>query len=255
MRPRKEPKPRKAKYIVCEKCGHNQVTNKPIVDVKYPSIMDQVSGQLSFPIRCEFTHLGFWVTSKDGLHEFTNDQNCIKNSVMISPKSLFYVYKIALRHLLLSMKMIEPAEIDSANLVPHVVVRKNPTDPFSKYDLIQNRQIQINVTDLSAKKDFLIMELDKKQNLHMTLIYAKGIGKRTDLIQAMINVIKLLNYQPNLIEQYKALPYFGHQYLSYWYDTGDLYPNNFIIPDDFHPHAMKEAELTPVTSAGSMFVI
>jgi hypothetical protein len=50
-------------------------------------------------------HLGFWLTDDEGIHHPGQDPSCSSKSVIISPSSLFYVYKLALRHYLLSQQM------------------------------------------------------------------------------------------------------------------------------------------------------
>ena len=199
----------------------------------------------------QFKHKGFWTTNEDGKHEPSLDENCNRNSVMISEDCLFYVYKIAFRHLLLSMGVVTPTDMDNANMVPHVVVRKNKTDPFSKYKTIQGEHFIIGETELSVKNDFVIMELDTKRDLHMTLIYSKGIGKKLDLVDAFSKVIKILNYRPELIKMYSQLDYFGTDEINYWYDTGDQYPDN-IVPKEYIPEKPEEKVIPKVTEAGSI---
>ncbi len=76
-----------------------------------------VESELDLPVCLQVEYDGFWTT------------NCNRNSVILKPNSLLYVYKLAFRHLLLSMNVITPHDIDSQNLVPHIVVRKSNTDP------------------------------------------------------------------------------------------------------------------------------
>ena len=227
--------------------------NKDSYDISYPRIFNEIINYKSLPICAALTHSGFWTTDREGNHIASSDKNCNRNSVMLSPGCLFYVYKIAFRHLLLSMKIIEPSDIDPANLVPHIVIRKNKDDPFGnmKYDQIQNEKFLISETDLSVKSDFIIMELDKKRDLHMTLIYSKGIKRKIDLVEAFGNVIKLLNRNHNLIYLYSGLNNFGAAEIDYWYETGNLYPNNVIIPDDY-VKVVKETPVITVTAAGSV---
>ena len=215
--------------IECERCGYTQSIEKNqkskfVQPPIYPDIFNEVPDTISLPLYVQLHHKGFWTTDNNGIHVSSLDENCNRNSVMLSPDCLLSVYKIALRHLLLSMGVIQPMNIDSANLVPHVVVRKNKDDPFSKYKSIQDEHFLISEVDLSSKSDFIMIELDKKRDLHMTLIYAKGIGKRIDLIDTFNSVIKLLNYRPDLIELYASIEYFGQKELEYWHETSQLYP-------------------------------
>jgi hypothetical protein len=175
------------------------------------------------PVCVILNHDGFWIT-KDGKHQSTTDITCNSKSVILSPKCMLYVYKLALRHLLLSMKMISPCDLDSQNIVPHVVVRKNNHDSNSYYDVIQGEKFSIGESSISAKKDFLIIEIDRVRNLHTTLIYSKNIGSRVNLLAAFKSVVILLNKYPYLAEYYSNLPYFGESENQYWYDTPSSFP-------------------------------
>lgn len=247
---------RQNKTTECEKCGHIQpikkTNNKHLKQViAYPDIIKQIGDCKSLPVYVELKHQGFWTTDINGSHVPNLDESCNRNSVMLFPNCLLYVYKIALRHLLLSMHVIQPSEVDPANLVPHVVVRKNKDDPFSKYKSIQDENFLISEEDISSKSDFIMIELDKKRDLHMTLIYSKGIGKKINLVEAFSNVIKLLNHQPELIELYSSLKYFGNAEIEYWYETGSLYPNNILIPENYIKKTNEPKKIN-VTSAGSV---
>lgn len=206
------------------------------------------------PILVTVIHKGFWVTEKDGTHIGVDDINCDKNSVMLANNCLLYVYKLALRHLLLSNKIITPQDIDNGNLVPHIVVRKNKHDPFSTYKSIQGNSFILKEENFSAKSDFLIAELDEKQDLHCTLIYSKKIKQRVDLIQAFKTVIKVLNYYPNLIQEYASLPYFGQAEISYWYDRTVYNPMEVKAPADYQPSVHNACKDVPkvVSAAGSI---
>ncbi len=244
-----------SKTIECEKCGHTQLIKKRKMKskqtVEYPDIFKEVVGYKSLPLYVQLNHKGFWTTHFNGEHLPSLDERGNRNSVMLEPDCLLYVYKIALRHLFLSMDIIQPGEIDPANLVPHIVVRKNKDDPFSKYKSVQGEHFLISESDLSAKSDFIMIELDKKRDLHMTLIYSKGIGKNINLIEAFTNVIKLLNSRPELIASYSSLEYFGNKEIEYWYETRHLYPNNILVPENY----VKMTKATPelkITHAGSV---
>ena len=244
---------RQSKTIECEQCGHKQPVKKSDTrqPTHYPNIFNQVSTCKSLPLYVQLNHRGFWTTNSNGDHLPSLDETCNRNSVMLSSDCLLYVYKLALRHLLLSMQIVQPSEIDPANLVPHVVVRKSKDDPFSKYKSIQDEHFFISTEDLSTKSDFIMIELDKKRDLHMTLIYSKGIGKKINLLEAFTNIIKLLNYRPELIASYSSLEYFGFKEMEYWYESGSSYPNNILIPNDY----VKIVNDTPkmnITSAGSV---
>jgi len=240
------------KVFECEKCGHIQSKKQDKEHaIIYPNIFKETLNCKSLPIYTQFNHKGFWTTIFNGEHIPSQDEKCDRNSVMIDNSSLLYVYKLAYRHLLLSMKIVEPSDIDPANLVPHVVVRKSNNDPFSKFKTIQGEHFFISEPDLSAKTDFIVIELDKKRDLHMTLIYCKGIGKKINLIEAFVNMIKLLNHRPELIQQYQSLEYFGQKEIDYWYETNNLYPDNIIIPKDYVKSVKKMMDFK-VTSAGSV---
>jgi len=102
-----------------------------------------------------------------------------------------------------------------------------------------------------SEKDFLLMELDEKKDLHMTMIYSKGIGKRVDLLEVFRQAIKLLNGDPKLIEEYSSLPYFGMEAMQYWAETRDEYPKNVVPREGWKP--MKEEVVEyQTTIAGSV---
>lgn len=204
---------------------------------------------MNLPLYVQVKHQGYWVTNEEGEHMTSQNQSCDNNSVMLDPSCLLYVYKIALRHYLLSKGIITPDDIDAANLVPHIVVRKNKKDPFSKYHWIQNRSFLIEEKDLTAKNDFLMIELEDK--LHMTLIFSKKIGKRVNLIECFKIIIENLNKNPEYITQYSNLKNFGKDHIYYWYHSPESYPHNIEKPPGY-----KLAFLAPleyVTSpAGSV---
>lgn len=216
-----------------------------------PRCLERYRAERDLPLFVELQHVGFWITDEEGQHISTLDPKCDRNSVMLDPKCLLYVYKLALRHLLITMQVVTIDEIDPANLVPHVMVRKSPTDAFSKHDYVQNRKFFIGEKDISCKKDFLLIELDEKKDLHMTMIYSKGVGERVDLLVAFRQVIKLLNGNPGLIEKYSNLPYFGMDAMQYWAETKDLYPNNVVPPEGWKPRKEEVIEYE-TTAAGSV---
>ena len=256
-RQNKQTKTRRNKEIQCEKCGHIQSIKKDkvcsnVVAYPYPNIITESADSMALPICAELRHNGFWITDANGIHVSTTDEKCTRNSVMLRPECLLYVYKLALRHLLLTMDVIQPSDIDPQNLVPHVMVRKNPTDSSSKYNQIQNEKFFVDQCDLSVKNDFLMIELDKKRDLHMTLIFAKGISKKINLAEAFTNIIKLLNHRPDLIESYSSLEYFGQKEIEYWHETKDSYPDNVRRPHDYIPPVVEVVKNYSVTSAGSV---
>jgi len=159
--------------------------------------------------------------------------NCNRNSVLLDSSCLLYVYKLALRHRLLSLDVIDEQDIDPANLVPHIRVRKDKNDAFTKYQSIQGQSYQIEESSLSAKADFLTIELDLRHDLHCTMIYSKKIGKRADLVKEFKEMVFLLNEKPKLIEQYASLPDFGVRAILYWLETKNQYPNNIIPPVNY----------------------
>ncbi len=183
---------------------------------------------VSLPIAVTIGHRGFWITV-DGKHKSTEDKSCNRNSVMLHPMSLPYIYKIALRHLLLSMHIITPYDIDAANLVPHVKIRKDVNDAFSQYENIQGEQFVIGETEVSVKSDFITIELDTRRDLHTTLVFSKKIKQRVDLLAAFRFIIQLLNTYPELIERYSQLDNFGGFNTNFWYEN-DGYPFNVELP-------------------------
>ena len=245
---------------VCETCGQKIRGRRKTVDVDpltqfksaHPEIVDVVESQPHLPICVEVQHDGFWITTKDGVHISTKDESCNRNSVLLRSDCLLYVYKLALRHLLLTLRVITPENIDAANLVPHVVVRKNPRDPFSKYDAIQHEQFILEESSFSSKADFLIVELDRKRDLHMTLVYAKRLGKQINLVAAFQFVVQLLNAHPHLIEQYIDLSYFGEREIRYWYKSYEDYPLNVKCPNDYIPSPPPIRKQVTTTAAGTI---
>jgi hypothetical protein len=186
----------------------------------------------NFPVLVQVLHDGYWIT-KDNIHTSTNDNNCDNNSIMLSPDSLLYVYKLALRHYLLSKQIISPKDIDPQNLVPHIVVRKNKKDPHNNFDSIQKEKFTINEDKISIKSNFMIIELDESRDLHMTLVFSKGINKKIDLKTALDTVVSYLNDYPEMIQTYKQLKYFGEDHTLYWYNTPDSFPFKINKPVDF----------------------
>lgn len=209
---------------------------------------------LDLPVLVQVNHSGFWLTNDNGIHYATQDEKCDRNSVMLSKDCLLYIYKLALRHLLLSMKAIIPDDIDSANLVPHIRVRKDSTDPFSKHNAIQNKKYIITEEQVSIKKDFMILEIDSKKDLHCTLIYCKKLGERVDLMDCFKKVLKVLNTYPELIDKYFRLEYFGSNCHDFWYDDSESnYPFNVEAPPAYIPKKPSNPQdNVKVSAAGSI---
>ena len=231
----------------CEKCGHENTVHRTarlnknkVIDTNTEDKTDKEIARsddkytfdhftyattgLDFPLCVEIKHQGFWITNYEGIHIATDVETCDKNSVMLKNECLLYTYKLAMRHLLLSMNVISPTDIDAANLVPHMVVRKNKADPFSKYKVIQNNKFIITEKMISIKNNFALIEIDEQRDLHFTLIYSKNIRKKVDLMKAIKTIITILNEFPNLIAEYGSLPYFGQNLVSYWYENPDSFP-------------------------------
>lgn len=244
--------------ITCENCGHiNQIKkkeNKNELQLKLNNdFSNNISDNKSLPVCIEIKHCGFWITNSSGIQISTSDENCDRNSVMLSAECLLYTYKLAFRHLLLSMRVITPRDIDAANLVPHIKVRENKNDPFSKYKSLQGKKYIIDNGQVSVKKDFITLEVDEKNDLHCTLIYSKKIGDRINLLESFKTVIQTLNTYPELIKQYSELPYFGQQCINYWYDCPNGYPFNVLL-DKNYVHINNEPNLNSIkiSPAGSI---
>ncbi len=210
---------------------------------------------ISLPVAITVSHKGFWITDNEQ-HVATIDKNCNRNSVMLTTNCLPYIYKIAFRHLLLSLQVIDPSDIDNANLVPHIKVRRDSKDSFSHYDSIQEAQFIINENDVSIKNDFITLELDRKKDLHTTLIYSKKIKQRVDLLKAFKFIIQLLNQYPELISRYASLENFGKNVISYWYECSKTnsqsqYPFNIELPLDYKP-LQVEKPIFKITPGGSI---
>jgi hypothetical protein len=197
---------------------------------------------VDLPVVVTLSHVGYWITNKEGRHEATLDERCDRNSVMLAPDSMLYVYKIAMRHYLLSRGVLMAHDVDNAMLVPHVKVRDNK-DATSFADYVQNRQFRIAVekrestipglteSHLSSKDKFLMIELDLKRDLHYTLVFAKNIKARlaeldTTLIECFKETLRILNAHPHIIKQYSARPYFGAADSARWERDAAAYPHN-----------------------------
>lgn len=189
-----------------------------------------------FPLVVKIKHNGFWITNDKGKHATTLDESCSRNSIMLDPSCNLYVWKLALRHALLTKGILKISQIDAANLVPHIKVRNDPKDGFSKYSRMADKMFMIQAGDISVRNDFVTIELDIDLDLHFTLVYSKGIKKRTpDLLQEFVNVVALLNQHPELIGLYSSLPYFGEDAMAYWVETSNKYPFNICPPIGWKP--------------------
>lgn len=204
------------------------------------------------PLLVEIKHRGFWITDNDGKHVSTEDEKCERNSIMLTPDCLLYVYKLAFRHLLLSMRVITPKDIDAANLVPHIKVRKDNRDTFSNYKVMQGKKFKITQETLSVRKDFLTIELDEQKDLHCTMIYSKKVGEKINLLEAFRVMIRVLNNDSNLIIQYANLPDFGQSCAEWWYERGN-FPHDVNPPIDFKSKVIQENfDHIKTTPAGSI---
>ena len=254
----------------CENCNHEvelhinaKQTNemermkKVVKDIKVDDYIKELEKEvilndyLNLPVCITLTYNGFWVTD-NGRHISLNDESCDRNSVMLNNDCLLYVYKLALRHLLLSRQIISPYDIDAQNLVPHVVVRKSKHDTNSKYHSVKNEQFIITEDMITVKNDFLLVELDVKRDLHMTLIYNKKIKSKVNLLDAFKEVISTLNQFPQLIDAYANLDNFGYNEINYWYDTPDSYPLHVSRPIDYVPNKIIKIIPKHISAAGSI---
>lgn len=246
--------------VMCDKCDHKMKLTlgekiskriskpeKPSMDNSILDLPEDINSKLvglnAFPMAVTIADLGFWTTDNNGIHKPNADVSVKSNSVMFSSDCELYVCKLALRHFLLSKKIIPPF-IDPGNLVSHMVVRSDRNRGFADYSAMKGKTVTVTTSMLTAKNDFLMVELNRNTtpDLHTTLIFSKGIGKKVDLIAAFETVVKILRAYPILIEQYKSLPYFGQSAIKYWHDTGDLYPFNVIQPESYQ-ETNEEAEI------------
>lgn len=272
--------------IFCEKCSHNnevEISSKTSVSVptkafKFPRMKEKKTKTktntntsidnntsdimtipnvtfskppINFPLCVEVKHRGFWITNADGVHIPTLDTSCDRNSVMFTPDCLLYVYKLALRHLLLSTGIITPRNIDPQNLVPHMVVRKNKSD-ITSHAAIQNKKYIITPDKISIKNDFMLIEVDEAEDLHYTLIFNKKIKERVDLMKAFKTVVSVLNEYPELIEKYSNLPYFGNSCIKYWHEVPDSYPFGIELPENYISAKPSEMAFPKTTAAGTI---
>lgn len=185
-----------------------------------------------FPLEIDVSHRGFWITT-DGKHLALDDASCrTRNSVLLDSTCLLYVWKLALRHFLITQEWIDERDLDAQNLVPHIKIRPDANAGSAGYQDIK-QTFRLNESNFSAKKDFLTIELDQKRDWHFTLIYSKGLGRKHDLLEAFRQVMKVLHSNEQLIPQYSALPYFGKDAALYWSQSKSLYPHNVVPPTDF----------------------
>lgn len=248
------------KGLICEKCGHQNRGKSRRHNQQEDSSEQQLSLEVQraiggapwLPVQVEFRHLGFWITNSEGRHLSTDDPACGRNSVMLAPNCLLAIYKVALRHYLLSLGIISPQEIDNQNLIPHVVVRKNEKDSKSSFHSVQGEKFLIMAEDLSSKSDFLIAELDRVRDLHITLFYSKGIKKRVDLLESFKKVLQILNTYPELIGKYAALEGYGEKEIEYWFRNVESYPFQINRPSDWSPVKPPPKKEYRVSSAGSL---
>lgn len=204
------------------------------------------------PLCVKLKYEGFWITNTHDKHVCFNDETCDRNSVMLTNDCLLYVYKLALRHYLLSKQIISPYDIDAQNLVPHVVIRKGKNDANSKYKSAKNEDFIITEEMITVKSDFLLVELDVKRDLHMTLIYNKKIKSKVDLLEALKIVIRNLNLYPSLIKDYANLDYFGYYEMDYWYNDINSYPLHVKKPLNYIPTEVVKTIPQNITAAGSI---
>lgn len=211
---------------------------------EFPNVFGK--NQKSLPLLVTVTHDGFWDADEKGF-KYNTDINCDRNSVILAKDCLLTIYKIGLRHLLLSMDVIQPGDIVLPNLIPHIIVRKNKYDPNTIYDSIQKQKVLITQKNILINRDSISLLLDQKTNLTMLLLNDKNLKSSVDLFQALTRVVQLLNSRPELIEQYAKLENFGDNETEYWYQTKELYPNNIVMPKD---HVVSDDR--KVSSAGTI---
>ena len=210
-RPLKKKRPASSDLLLeCEKCKHPmrvklKVVSSEITNVITNVISNDVTGVTGnimeekkdsadmknkppvFPLQVKVEHQGFWVTVNNK-HVATTDPLCSRNSVMLQPTCLLSLWKLAFRHSLISKGFLTVDDLDAANLVPHIRVRKDPSDGFSHYEDVK-RTYLLSREHFSSRKDFLTIELDIKKNLHFTLVYSKGIGGKMNLLSAFEETI------------------------------------------------------------------
>jgi hypothetical protein len=204
------------------------------------SLKSSASAASPFPLLVQFNHQGLWLTDeKTNIHTGTMDETKGRGSVMLTPNCLLSVHKLAMRHKCLSLGIVKPHHIDNANLICHSIIRKSPGDAFSHFKTVQGEKFLIERTDMSAKNDFLTIELDRDRDIHCTMIYRKGIGKEVDLIKLFEEVLETLHKNPHLIKEYASLPDFGKDVIDYWSETPQLYPDNVSLPEDYKPSTQK----------------
>jgi hypothetical protein len=188
------------------------------------------------------THQGWWIT-RGGRHVATDDHLCDRNSVILDRACLLYIYKLALRHLLLARGRLHPRDVDPQNLVPHILARdpKSTSRSHDLYDELQGATYLLTRDMVSDDGKMLILELDADADLHCTMVFkrppkAKSKSKTKapafDYTAALIQVILDLDAHPERIAEYAALEYFGQDEISYWAEPGS-YPLHITKPKDW----------------------
>ena len=116
------------------------------------------------------------------------------------------------------------------NYVPHIVVRSNASG-LGEYENIQEKLFKVTEQDSSVKSNFVILELDRERDLHMTLIFAKGLSRKCDdLVYEIKQVFKMFDENMGIAKEYAALPNFGIDTVPYWFATKSEYSNNITKP-------------------------
>lgn len=166
-RPHKKRRATSDLLIECEKCKHpmrvklkvvsSEISSKISSEIKSDTIshttsnVSDIAGNVMeedrpdmknklpvFPLQVKVEHQGFWVTV-DNKHVATTDPSCGRNSVMLQPNCLLSLWKLAFRHYLISKGFLTVDDLDAANLIPHIRVRKDHLDGFSHYEDVKRK--------------------------------------------------------------------------------------------------------------------
>lgn len=227
----KDTKETKVKELELE----NGKSTKKLKLVKSSKSNDEIKIDDIFPRIIKIEHKGFWMSDANGKHYAETDKKCSRNSVMLSETCPLYILKLAMRHRAVCHKYLPLVKIDAQNSVPHIVVRKSPADSNNQFDNIQGEEFKIDESSLSLKKQFLIVELDRDRDLHMTMLYNSNLPNDINLKEEFAHVVRLLDQRPDFAKLYSELPYFGIDAAAYWLESADSYPENITQPIDWTP--------------------
>jgi len=205
-------------------------------------VYKNIDTQESFPCVVKVQDVGWWTTNETGDHVPSTDDFVKSNCRMLTGG--LRILKMEVQRLLVCAGLLHP-NVDAQNLISHMVVRSANNRGYKNYSELQNKDIEITHSMLSAKRDFLILEVNKQTDLHTTLVYSKGIGDKIDLIKVFEFVLKLQRAYPQLQKEIEALPLCNKNIPHYWYETRNQYPFNTTPPENYIPAPPIDPTINP----------